>query len=184
MKSKKIKYFNLFLYIIYIFSIAYFLLNKDYSYAGLSTIALFINLIISWIYIKNYFILDNSLYTVGSLFILFCLVFGSSFNLYDKIKYYDDFLHFWSGFITVKIGFNIIKTIGIKNFNNKLLLIILLFFFSMGFASICEIIEYYLDTLFKMNTQQGGLTDTMHDMRDALLGSLIMIIYYIKNIVV
>jgi hypothetical protein len=52
----------------------------------------------------------------------------------------------------------------------------------MGFASVCEIIEYSLDTLFKMNTQQGGLTDTMHDMIDALFGSIIMIIYYIKKI--
>ena len=74
---------------------------------------------------------------------------------------FDDFLHFWSGFITVKIGFTIIKTIEISNFNSKLLVIILLFFFAMGFASICEIVEYSLDTIFKMNTQQGGLTDTI-----------------------
>ena len=91
-------------------------------------------------------------------------------------------MHFWSGFITVKIGFTIIKTIEISNFNSKLLVIILLFFFAMGFASICEIVEYSLDTIFKMNTQQGGLTDTMNDMIDALFGSIIMIVYYIKKI--
>lgn len=51
----------------------------------------------------------------------------------------------------------------------------------MGFASICEIVEYSLDTIFKMNTQQGGLTDTMNDMIDALFGSIIMIVYYIKK---
>ena len=52
----------------------------------------------------------------------------------------------------------------------------------MGFASICEIIEYSLDTIFKMNTQAGGLSDTMQDMIDALIGSVIMIIYYIRKI--
>ena len=182
MKLKKLNYFNAVIYILYIISIGYFLFNKDYGNAGLSTVAFIINLILRWIYSKNFILLDNSLYIVGSLFILFCLVFGSSFGLYDKINHYDDFLHFWSGFITVKIGFNIIKFVGINNFNNKLLVVILLLFFAMGFASICEIVEYSLDTLFKMDTQKGGLTDTMHDMLDALIGSILMIIYYIRKI--
>lgn len=181
MKLKKINYFDTVIYIIYIISIGYFLFNKDYKNVGLPTIAFIINLILKWAYSKNFLILDSSLYIVGSLFILFCLVFGSSFRLYDSIKHYDDFLHFWSGFITIKIGFNIIKIVEISNFTNKLLIVILLFFFAMWFASVCEIIEYSLDTLFKMNTQQGGLTDTIHDMIDALFGSIIMIIYYIKK---
>lgn len=182
MKLKKINYFNAVIYILYIISIGYFLFNKDYGNAGLSTVAFIINLILRWIYSKNFILLDNSLYIVGTLFILFCLVFGSSFGLYDKINHYDDFLHFWSGFITVKIGFNIIKLVGINNFNNKLLIAILLLFFAMGFASICEIVEYSLDTLFKMETQKGGLIDTMHDMIDALIGTILMIIYYIRKI--
>lgn len=182
MKLKKINYFNAFIYIIYIISIIYFLFNKDYKNAALSTISFIITLILRWIYSKNFILLDNNLYIVGTLFILFCLVFGSSFKLYDKINHYDDFLHFWSGFITVKIGFNIIKFLVRNNFNNKLLVLILLLFFAMGFASICEIIEYFLDTLFKMNTQKGGLKDTIHDMIDALIGSILMIIYYIRKI--
>lgn len=182
MKSKKINYFNTIMYIIYIISIVYFLFIKDYGNAGLCTVAFIINLILRWIYSKNFIILDDALYIVGSLFILFCLVFGSSFKFYDILKHYDDFLHFWSGFITVKIGFNIIQIVKTNNFNSKLLIIIFLFFFAMGFASVCEIIEYSLDTFFKMNTQKGGLTDTMQDMIDALFGSIIMIVYYIKKI--
>ena len=168
MKSKKVSYFNIMLYIAYIVSIIYFLFKKDYTNAGLCTVAFIINLIILYAYYKNLIILDKSLYITASLFIFSCLVLGSSFKLYDIIKYYDDFLHFWSGFITVKIGFNIIKTIKSRKYINKLLIIMLLFFFSMGFASICEIIEYSLDTIFKMNTQAGGLSDTMQDMIDAL----------------
>lgn len=182
MKSKIINFFNIILYTIYIISIGYFLFNKDYTSAGLSTVAFVINLILTWIYSKNFIVLDNSLYIVGSLFILFCLVFGSSFKFYDSIKHYDDFLHFGSGFITIKIGFNIIKFVEVSNYINKLLVIVLLFFFAMGFASICEIIEYLLDTIFKTSTQKGGLTDTMHDMIDALLGSIIMLVYYIRKL--
>ena len=111
MRLKKINYFDTTICIIYLASIGYFLFNKDYKNAALPTVAFIINLILRWAYSKNLLILDNSLYIVGSLFILFCLVFGSSFRLYDSIKHYDDFLHFWSGFITVKIFFNIIKTI-------------------------------------------------------------------------
>lgn len=182
MKLKKISYFNIFIYTMYIISIGYFLLNKNYTNAGLCSVAFIINLILRWLYSKKLAILDTSLYIVGSLFIFFCLVLGSSFKFYDMIKHYDDFLHFWSGFISVKIGFNIIKAIKINTSNYKLLTVILLFFFAMGFASVCEILEYGLDSLFKMNTQAGGLKDTMHDMIDALLGSIIMIIYYLKKI--
>lgn len=71
-----------------------FLFNKDYKNAALPTVAFIINLILRWAYSKNLLILDNSLYIVGSLFILFCLVFGSSFRLYDSIKHYDDFCTF------------------------------------------------------------------------------------------
>ena len=182
MKSKKVSHFNIILFIAYILSIIYFLFKKDYTNAGLCTVVFIINLIILYAYYKNLIILDKSLYITASLFIFSCLVLGSSFKLYDIIKHYDDFLHFWSGFITVKIGFNIIKTIKSRKYINKLLIIMLLFFFSMGFASICEINEYALETMFKMNTQAGGLSDTMQDMIDALIGSVIMIIYYIRKI--
>ena len=142
-ETKKINYFDTVICIIYIISIGYFLFNKDYKNVGLPTIAFIINLILRWVYSKNFLILDSSLYIVGSLFILFCLVFGSSFRLYDSIKHYDDFLHFWSGFITIKIGFNIIKIVEISNFTNKLLI---------AWYDRCFIWKYYHDyILYKKN---------------------------------
>ena len=182
MRLKKINYFNIILYTMYIISIGYFLLNKNYTNASLCSVTFIFNLILRYLYSKNLPILDTNLYVIGSLFIFFSLVLGSSFKLYDIVNHYDDFLHFGSGFLTVKIGFNIIKNIKASDFINKLLVIILLFFFAMGFASIFEIIEYGLDTIFNMNTQKGGLTDTMQDMIDSLLGCIIMIVYYIRKI--
>ena len=88
---------------------------------------------------------------------------------------------FWSGFISVKIGWNILKVTKEKNTVSKILIFIVIFFFSIGISGIGEICEYALDTLFNMDTQPGGLKDTMQDMIDALVGASIMIIYYYKK---
>lgn len=180
MDNQNAKKFNVLIFTIYILSIIYFLFKKDYSGASLSFISLVISIVLSFIYKKNIEELDFSLYIVLNLFVLASFVFGSSYKLYDKIKYYDDFLHFWSGFISVKIGWNIFKYIKLENINRILLFIILLLF-AMGIASICEISEYLLDTIFKMETQSGGLKDTMHDMIDAFIGAILMLIYLFKK---
>ena len=178
MKNKKINYFKILLYVIYIFSIIYFVFKSEYGKGAISLICLIITFILSKMYSNNFIILDKNLFIVGNLFILSSFLLGSCYKFYDIIKYYDDVLHFLSGFISVKIGWNILKVIVPKNTPNKMLVFLVLFFFSMGIASICEISEYILDTFFNMSTQQGGLKDTMHDMIDALAGCVIMIGYY------
>ncbi|MGL6106453.1 hypothetical protein [Romboutsia sp.] len=182
MNSKKIKTFNYIMYIIYVFSIIYFAFNKNYSGAGLSTTSLVITFCLNKAYKKKIKPLDSSLYVVANLFVLFAIVLGSSYELYDKIKYYDDFLHFWSGFISVKIGWNLLNTIEVNPTKNKFIFFVIIFLFAMGISSIFEIGEFVLDTVFKMNTQAGGLKDTMQDMIDSLLGGLIMITYYFRKI--
>ncbi len=180
MKNKNINIFKILLYAIYLFSAVFFMFKSEYGKVGLSLLCLIIIFILNKIYSKNLAVLDRNLFIASNLFILFSFLLGSCYNLYDKIKYYDDFLHFISGFISVKIGWNILASL--KNINNnKLLVFVVILFFSMGISSICEISEYALDVLFKMHTQSGGLKDTMHDMIDALAGSCIMILYYTKN---
>lgn len=181
MNDKKVNFLKISLYIIYIFSIAFFLFKKDYGRVGVCILSLVILFILTKVYLKNLFIIDKSLYVVGNLFILFSFVLGSSYNLYDKVNFYDDFLHFWSGFVSVKIGWNILKNTDVKLSSGKLWLCIVLFFFAMGISSICEISEYLLDTFSNMKTQSGGLKDTMLDMIDALLGATIMVIYYYRK---
>jgi uncharacterized membrane protein YjdF len=181
MKDKKINIFKILLYAIYIFSAVFFMFKSEYGKVGLSLLCLVIIFILNKIYSKNLTILDRSLFIAGNLFILFSFLLGSCYNLYDKIKYYDDLLHFASGFISVKIGWNILSSLKNININNnKLLVFVIILFFSMGISSICEISEYALDVLFNMHTQSGGLKDTMHDMIDALAGSCIMLLYYTK----
>lgn len=182
MNSKKIKFFNYTIYTIYILSIIYFAFKKNYSGVGLSFLSLVIALGLSKAYKKDIEILDTSIYIVINLFILSAFVLGSSYKFYDKIKYYDDFLHFWSGFISVKIGWNLLNSVEVNFSKNKLIFFIILLIFAMGISSICEIVEYLLDTIFKMETQVGGLKDTMQDMIDSFLGGIIMIIYYLNKI--
>lgn len=178
MNDKRVNIFKYILYIIYVFSIGFFLFKKDYGRFGLCVLSLVILFVLTKIYLKKSPVLDKSVYIVGNLFILFSFVLGSSYNLYDKIKIYDDLLHFWSGFITVKIGWNILKDSDVKLSAGKLWLCVVLFFFAIGISSICEIAEYLLDTYAHMKTQSGGLKDTMQDMIDASIGAIIMIIYY------
>lgn len=179
MKYKNIKKFNILLYIIYVFSIIFFLFSKEYGKSGISLISLIITFVLTKAYLKNLAILDYSLYIIGNIFILSSFLLGSCYRLYDIIPFYDDFLHFWSGFISVKIGFNILKNTSGKI--NKFLICMILFFFAMGISAICEICEYLLDVLFKMSTQSGGLKDTMMDLIDASCGAFFMIIYYYRK---
>lgn len=174
-KNKKLK---ILLYITYIFSIIFFVFKNEYGKSGLSLICLVITFILSKLYSNNFSLLDKNLFIVGNLFILSSFLLGSCYNLYDKIKFYDDFLHLWSGFISVKIGWNILNVITLENISIKILVFVVLFFFAIGISGLCEISEYLLDVLFSATTQSGGLKDTMQDMIDALVGCILMIIYY------
>lgn len=181
MKDKKINIFKMLLYAIYIFSIIFFVFKSEYGKAGLSLLCLAIAFVLNKLYSKNLTILDKNLFIVGNLFILSSFLLGSCYGLYDKIKLYDKFLHFISGFISVKIGWNILKVVAEKNVMSKVLIFMVIFFFSMGLSAVCELYEYILDALFSMDTQPGGLKDTMQDMINALIGVFIMIIYYYKK---
>lgn len=182
MNSKAISKFNYFICLIYLFSIMFFAFNKNYEGGSLSLLSLVITVILYKAYKKDIKILDNYLYIVINLFILSSFVLGSSYKLYDKIKYYDDFLHFWSGFISVKLGWHLLDILEVNNIKHKMIFFTVLILFAMGISSICEIVEFLLDNIWGMKTQVGGLKDTIHDMIDSFLGGFIMIIYYYRKI--
>ncbi|MGL5346983.1 MAG: hypothetical protein ACRDA3_06505 [Peptostreptococcaceae bacterium] len=182
MNNKKLQIFNYIIFGIYILSAIYFTINKDYAGVGLSVLSLIIGIGLYIIHKKNPRLIDTSLYIVANLFILCSFVLGSSYKLYDKVKFYDDFLHFWSGFIGVKIAWNSLNNTDITPKEHRIIFFVTIFMFAMGISAICEIVEYLLDTYLKMKTQSGGLKDTMQDMIDAFLGGTIMIIYYYNKL--
>lgn len=181
MNKNSLKIFRYLLYAIYIFSIGYFLFTKDYGKSSISFLCLIILFILTKAYVKNFYVLDTPLYVVGNLFVLFSFLIGSCYGMYDIFKPYDSFLHFWSGFISFKICWNILKYYNPPNLIDKILFFIVIFFFSLGVSGLCEIVEYLLDRFFNMTTQSGGLKDTMQDMMYAMTGAFLMIIYYIRK---
>lgn len=181
MNKNSLKIFRYLLYAIYIFSISYFLFTKDYGKSSISFLCLIILFILTKAYVKNFYVIDTPLYVVGNLFVLFSFLIGSCYEMYDIFKPYDSFLHFWSGFISLKICWNILKYYNPPNLIDKILFFIVIFFFSLGVSGLCEIVEYLLDRFFNMTTQAGGLKDTMQDMMYAMTGAFLMIIYYIRK---
>ena len=181
MNKNSLKIFRSLLYAIYIFSIGYFLFTKDYAKSSISFLCLIILYILTKAYMKNFYVVDTPLYIVGNLFVLFSFLIGSCYGMYDIFKPYDSFLHFWSGFISLKIGWNILKHYNTPTLTDKILFFIVIFFFSLGVSGLCEIVEYLLDQFFNMPTQAGGLKDTMQDMIYAMTGAFLMVIYYIRK---
>lgn len=179
------KCLNLALIIAYIFSTVYFFINKDIGSAAISIACLLGTIILYIVNQRNNKLIDNNLYIVLVLFILFSSLLGTCYRFYDIINHYDDFLHVWSGFISVSAAFAILNyfikdEVVIKM--SKFFIAIYLFMFSMGVASLWEIMEFLLDTFCGLNTQAGGLTDTVVDMIDALVGSIIMVPIIIRKI--
>ncbi|MGL6104627.1 hypothetical protein [Romboutsia sp.] len=177
-----ISIFNIVINLIYTLSALYFLFaNKSIMNFGLSIFCIITGLLIEF-FRKKSIIKTTSLSVVCSLFILFSTLLGTCFGFYGAFKGYDDFLHIWSGFITVSIAYNLLLTTNKDGYKlSALFIVIYLFMFSMGVASIWEIIEFTIDSTLGMNTQAGGLVDTITDMIDALIGSIIMVIFYYKS---
>ncbi|WP_211656367.1 hypothetical protein [Clostridioides difficile] len=181
--NKLLKPITIILYIVYILSAVFFVANKEYGSLGLVAISLVGTFILSFINKQTERLLSKELYIMLALFIMFSSLLGTSFNFYD-INYYDDFLHLWSGIISCIVAFSIIKYFYTQreiSKMSKVFLVIFLFMFSMGVASLWEIGEFLMDTFVGTTTQAGGLEDTMIDMVDALIGTIITIPFIVKK---
>lgn len=185
MKKKTIlKYIIIAIYVIYISSIIGFLKENQLNKVLIIACCIVGTAVLGIINKKINKILDNSIYINLSIFILIAALFGTCLGFYS-INHYDDFLHLYSGILSCNMGYLIIKY-----FNNesnlinmhKAFIIIFLFMFAMGVASLWEIMEFSIDTLFGAHTQIGGLQDTMIDMIDAFVGAIISIPYFIKKL--
>ena len=54
--------------------------------------------------------------------------------------------------------------------------------FSMAVASLWEILEFTIDQIWAINCQAGGLNDSMIDMIDSLIGTIIIIPFLIRRL--
>lgn len=178
------KYVTILLLIIYLGSIAIFVKDKNTMNILIASICTVGTIILYFVHKKYTRLIDNNLYIVSALFVMISSLLGSCYGFYD-INHYDDFLHLWSGLITVSIAFSIMTFFHSDNDLkkiNKYFIIIYVFMLSMGVASLWEISEFLIDRFLGMNMQVGGLVDTMIDMIDALVGAIIMLPFIYKKL--
>ena len=64
----------------------------------------------------------------------------------------------------------------------EIFIFVFIFMFSIAVGGLWEILEFSLDVLFKINCQAGGLKDTMVDMIDGLIGTIIMTPFLVKRL--
>ena len=127
------------------------------------------------------FKISDSLNFIYILFIFMAHFLGVVINLYDKIYWFDKFVHFLSGIITSFVSLYVI--IKFKKDGNIKFTIIYIIAFSLMCASLWEIFEYTSSYYFNVDPQKvvlTGVTDTMGDIIVAFLGSIIvgMCYYY------
>lgn len=167
------------IYLIYAACIVYFVTVRNFRAIILSILSL-IGIIILIILNKKYkHLFGNLLVNTLIIFIAISILGGTCFDFY-RFNHFDDVLHITSGFIgcmAARILFYFSQNeTDIRR--KRIFFVIYMFMFSMGIASIWELIEFGLDRYLGFNCQAGGLTDTMFDILDCLIGSIIATIYY------
>ena len=116
------------------------------------------------------------------IFIFVAHFLGSIVNLYNKIYWYDNFIHFLSGFVISFFALELL--IRLKKYDLKKIFFNAIFIIGISciIASFWEYFEFISDNIFGKDAQNvltTGVADTMMDMILATLGNLLFILIYI-----
>ena len=136
-----------------------------------------------------------------NLIIFIGIVFGSYFKLFDKISWFDNFMHILSGFVCAVFGYNFAVIIQRKKGQCAATLAALFsIMFALSIAVGWEFYEFLMDTLHGTNLQLAkygtetanidiskyhneygylGLVDTMTDMMMNAIGGIFGMIFMI-----
>lgn len=180
MTRNRLKIISRIIYAIYAVVLVYLFFKSNFlniTIAVLSLIGIIVLVRLNKIY--NH-LFNDSITAVLIVFVMLSLLFGTCLNFYD-INHYDDFLHVWSGIIGCSFAYFIYgcfceNKVDIKK--KTIFILIYMFMFSMGVASIWELIEFGMDKFLGFECQAGDLRDTMIDTLDCMVGSIFMICYY------
>mgnify|MGYP007080246565 CR=1 FL=1 len=109
------------------------------------------------------------------LFIFMSVFLGQFGGLYDRLPWWDAFLHLISAITFGFVGFILLYVYYVHN-QIKIprgVILTFAFFFSLGVGGMWEIIEYAIDLTLGTNMQVGSLDDTMIDLILGAVGGLI-----------
>lgn len=115
------------------------------------------------------------------IFLFISSILGSLFHFYEFVDYFDKFAHLLSGIVTAILGIIMLKKWRIKSKHQLSFDIILMNILSLAIASAWEIYEFVASKALNSDLQRvgaSGVTDTVHDMIVALIGSLMVSVMY------
>lgn len=180
---KKFTYFEILNFSLSIITLLFSLIlsNKDLSYGGFSFL---IASTFSILFIK-FSPLEFRPFEINILHLhIFISIFlGTTLNFYAYIPQFDFYLHLIFGFVFSVISMPVLRYF-LKNSNLNIsdLSVFFTVFIIFCFASTCgvmwEIYEFTVDHLFKLNTQNNSLLDTMTDIIANTSGTITFCIYY------
>lgn len=185
-KKKVFKIITFIIYFIYIVSMLYFIYINSIRKAIFILACILGNFILIRLNKKYSQLFPDSIVIILIIFIMFSILFGTCFNMYDRFIRYDDFLHLWSGIISCSIAYLVFVNLGkyeVDNNMRKIFFVIYMIMFAIGVSGIWELIEFSLDKFFCANCQAGGLVDTMVDMFDGLIGTILITPYYFCKLI-
>lgn len=113
------------------------------------------------------------------LFIYCAMFLGEMRQFYDRVWWWDNMLHGFSGLILGNIGFLIVSYLNRSTRTKATMRLSPVFvsFFSFCFAvamgALWEIYEFFMDQVFGFNMQRGSLVDTMTDLILDTIGAAI-----------
>jgi hypothetical protein len=112
------------------------------------------------------------------IFVYASLFLGEVHGYYLKYWWWDMLLHAASGLILGIFGFLLVYVINehedLEMHMKPGFVALFAFMFALGMGTLWEITEFALDQLLGMNTQGGGLVDTMSDLIIDSIGALII----------
>ena len=115
------------------------------------------------------------------IFLFISSILGSLFHFYEFEDYFDKIAHLLSGIVTAIVGIIMLKKWRIKSKHQLSFDIILMNILSLAIASAWEIYEFVASKALNSDLQRvgaSGVTDTVHDMIVALIGSLMVSVMY------
>ena len=108
-------------------------------------------------------------------FLFVSSILGSLFYFYEYVEHFDKFAHMLSGVLTAVLGAFILKKWQVRSKNQLAFELIFMNIFSLSVASMWEIYEFLATKVLGSDLQRvgvSGVTDTMHDIIVAFIGSL------------
>lgn len=177
---KKINNFIIVVLIILSYAIALYNLKRKIMVRFLIAITILPVLFVPKLFRKLKFKISDSLELIYLIFIIFAYFLGTVVNFYERFNNYDTLMHFLSGIFEAFLAIQLL----INSKNNKFhdLLFILGF---VALASVCwEIFEFTSSKVLHVDPQRVELTgvdDTMKDLIVALIGGIIVSIFYKKR---